>query len=297
MNFKMAKMIPSKRNLAFCLAIFVLALVLTIPIGNAFADNKTYTIGLTPVFLADRTAFIKQWREYLTRKLNSSVRFVQRQTYQEITDLLLSGELDAAWLCGYPFVVNKDELKLLSVPTFRGKPLYQSYLIVAASDNNTKSIIDLKNKVFVYSDPDSNSGFLYPQVDMLKNNINPRYFFKKTFFAWSHQDVVKAVAEGVAHAGSVDGYVWETIANINPALAQQTRIVSKSQEFGFPPFVINRKLNAVYENNLRQSLLTMKDSNEGQVLLKRLNLDGFIIGNNQLYDGIAELIETLKSRQ
>lgn len=257
---------------------------------------KPYRIGLTPVFLANKTSFIREWKDYLEQQLNSPVEFVQRQTYQEVSNLLLSGELDAAWLCGYPFVSHKDKFSLLSVPVYQGKPVYQSYLIVPASDLTTRSIIDLKGKVFAYSDPNSNSGFLYPQVNLIRQGINPDYYFSKTFFAWSHQDVVRAVAEGVAHAGSVDGYVWDSISRINPELTGNTRVVAVSEDFGFPPFVVNNDLALPRQNALKKALLGMDKNTHGIKILQKLNLDGFSSSSVELYDSIARMIQVYRTR-
>lgn len=260
-------------------------------------EAKVYRIGLTPVILTNQTSFLKEWEQYLSRYLKTPVKFVQRQTYKEVTDLLLNGELDAAWLCGYPFVRNREKLKLLAVPLFDGKPLYRAYLIVPASDTQTKDLDDLKHKVFVYSDPNSNSGFLYPQVRLIKMGIDPRHFFAKSFFAWSHRDVVKAVADGVAQGGSVDGYVWETLSKYEPAMTAGTRPVIKSKEFGFPPLVTRRDISQQQFLTLQQALLAMSSVDKGRDLLKRMNLDGFIKGSESLYDGIAESVTVLDGIQ
>jgi len=257
------------------------------------ADEKVYRIGLTPVILTNQTSFLKEWEQYLTRQLKTPVKFVQRQSYKEVTDLLLNGNLDAAWLCGYPFVRNREKLKLLAVPIFAGKPLYRAYLIVPTSDIQTKDLDDLKHKVFAYSDPNSNSGFLYPQVRLLKKRIAPRHFFAKSFFTWSHRDVVKAVADGVAQGGSVDGYVWETLAKYEPTLTAGTRPVIKSEEFGFPPLVTRRDISQQEFLALQQALLDMLSVTEGRDLLHRMNLDGFVEGSESLYDGIAESVSIL----
>jgi phosphonate transport system substrate-binding protein len=260
-------------------------------------EAKVYRIGLTPVILTNQTSFLKEWEQYLSHYLKTPVKFVQRQTYKEVTDLLLNGELDAAWLCGYPFVRNREKLKLLAVPLFDGKPLYRAYLIVPESDTQTKDLDDLKHKVFVYSDPNSNSGFLYPQVRLIKMGIDPRHFFAKSFFAWSHRDVVKAVADGVAQGGSVDGYVWETLSKYEPAMTAGTRPVIKSKEFGFPPLVTRRDISQQQFLTLQQALLAMSSVDEGRDLLKRMNLDGFIKGSESLYDGIAESVAVLDGIQ
>jgi phosphonate transport system substrate-binding protein len=239
-------------------------------------------------------SFLIDWQTYLTQRLSQPVEFVQRHTYREIVDLLLKGDLDAAWLCGYPYVRHRNELKLLSVPLFRGKQTYHSYLIVPSSDTKTQNILELKNKVFAYSDPDSNSGYLYPWVNLINRGIEPQHYFRKTFFTWSHRGVVKAVADGVAQGGAVDSYVWETLAEKEPELTRRTRVVSKSPEYGFPPMVIRRGLTQQRADYLRNALIDMSSDEAGSNLLRQLNLDGFVLGNDELYNGISESIRILE---
>ncbi len=258
-------------------------------------EIQGYRIGLTPVMLIDRTSFVKAWQHYFEERLGLSVSFIQRQTYREVVELLLSDKLDAAWLCGYPYVVHREEIELLAVPVFDGEPSYQSYLIVPASDDRSNSLLDLKQKVFAYSDPDSNSGYLYTQVQLINEGIEPRHFFAKTFFTWSHREVVKAVAERVAHGGAVDGYVWETLAVNEPELTRRTRIVAKSPSFGFPPLVVKRDLAESRTERLRQAFLSMDEDAQGKSLLKKLNLDAFVPGNDASYDSIAESVRVMEA--
>ena len=258
------------------------------------SEREGYRIGITPVILADRTSFLVDWQTYLTQRLSQPVEFIQRQTYREIVDLLLEGNLDAAWLCGYPYVRHLNELKLLSVPLFRGKQTYHSYLIVPSSDTKTQNILELKKKVFAYSDPDSNSGYLYPQINLIDSGIEPQHYFSKTFFTWSHRGVVKAVADGVAQGGAVDSYVWETLAEKEPELTRRTRVVSKSPEYGFPPMVIRRDLGRQRADYLRSALIDMSADEAGSNLLRQLNLDGFVLGDDELYQGILESIRILE---
>ena len=279
----------------FAVVLLVAGVLLSQVLCAQSGDDKGYRIGLTPVMLTDRTSFLQVWQGYFEKRLGHPVTFVQRQTYREVVELLLAGELDAAWLCGYPYVVHRKETELLAVPVFRGKTSYHSYLIVPASDHRTTSLVDLKHKVFAYSDPDSNSGYLYPQVKLIIEGIEPRYFFAKTFFTWSHREVVKAVAEGVADGGAVDSYVWETLAINEPELTRRTRVVSKSPSFGFPPLVIKRGLARSRADRLRQAFLAMSEDLEGRALLNKLNLDRFVPGEDGFYDSIARSVEILEA--
>lgn len=253
-------------------------------------------IGLTPVFLDDQTAFVNAWRMYLQNHLKRPVVFVQRNSYREITDLMRSGKLDFAWLCGYPYVRNKQSMNLLAVPVYQGKPLYRSYLIVPASDRQTRSIADLRGKVFAFSDPDSNSGYLVPAYELHRLQEKPSTFFSKTFFTWSHRKVVEAVAAGLAQGGAVESYVWDTLALQHPELTMQTRIVAISAEFGFPPFVAGKMVTPADTAALRKALLAMPQDEEGARLLRNLHLDGFVTGDEHMYDSIAQMMRAIAEK-
>jgi len=260
---------------------------------HAGAETVPVRIGLTPVFLDEQLSFLKQWQQYLEDRTGRPVIFVQRQSYREVTELLLNGELDAAWLCGYPYVQHREQLQPLAVPLFHGKPLYQAYLIVAAADGHTASLDELKGKTFAFSDPDSNSGFLVVQAGLRARGLDAKNFFRRSFYTWSHRNVVRAVAEGLADGGTVDGYVWEALAKTNPELTGRTRVVSRSGFYGFPPFVT--RLNGGDSSQLiADALFNMSRDPRGQVLLRQLSLDGFTEPPPGLYQSIAKLAEQLQ---
>lgn len=262
----------------------------------ASSEVAPIRIGLTPVFLHDQTGLVHAWRSYLENRLKRPVVFMQRASYREITEHLRNGKLDFAWLCGYPFVSSRPHINLLAVPVYQGKPTYRSYLIVPATDQHTTEITGLRGKVFAFSDPDSNSGYLFPVHELHLLGEKSGTFFGKTFFTWSHRKVVEAVAAGVAQGGAVDGYVWDTLALLEPRLAARTRVVKTSMEFGFPPFVYGRTVAPADVAAMRDTLLSMAQDDEGLELLRRLRLDGFIMGNELLFDDIERMMRAVAGK-
>jgi phosphonate transport system substrate-binding protein len=246
-------------------------------------------IGLTAVFLDDEMRFLLRWRTYLGQRLGRKVDFVHRGRYSDTVELLREGHLEAAWICGFPYVRFRSDLRLLAVPVFEGKPLYRSYLIVPASDLTTRSILDLRGKVFAFSDPDSNSGFLYPSYVLRTSHARPETFFKKAFFTWAHRRVVEAVSLKLADGGAVDGYVWETLRREPGGVTAGTRVVAKSPEFGHPPIVVRANLSPDLAQDLRDAFTGMARDAEGRALLAVLNLDGFAPGNEHLFDSIEAM--------
>ncbi|CAA7616367.1 Phosphonate-binding periplasmic protein [Magnetospirillum sp. SS-4] len=257
----------------------------------AVLEKGTVRIGLTPVFLDDQMSFTARWREWFQEQLARPVAFVQRGNYREVVDLIRAGKIDFAWLCGYPYVRHQREMRLVAVPLWHGQPFYQSYLITDAHNPGIRALADLRGTVFAYSDPDSNSGYLYPQYALISAGINPATFFSRTFFTWSHRKVVEAVSIGLASGGAVDGYVWETLAEVRPDLAGATRIVEKSPFLGHPPFLARHSIPEDELRRFRSVLLGMKDDLQGRELLGRLRLDGFVEGHPGLYDGIVRMVE------
>jgi phosphonate transport system substrate-binding protein len=251
------------------------------------------SIGTTPVFLDDDVAFLRDWQAYLQRELGRPVVFVQRRSYREVSELLLAEKLDTAWICGFPYVRYRDRMRLLAVPTYEGEPLYRSYVIVPSSDQTTQSIADLGGKIYAFSDPDSNSGWLVPNSQLFRLGKDAASFFRKTFFTWGHRRVVDAVAVGLAQGGSVDGYVWDTLKIHHPEITEQTRVAHRSVKYGFPPFVTRSQLPAADFKQLQEVLVAMRTNPAGQALLQKLNLEGFQVAPESVFAGIAENMRML----
>lgn len=245
-------------------------------------------IGLTPVILADQVAFLSRWSRYLGARLGVAVEFVARESYQSVLDLLFSDQVDAAWICGYPYIRYEADLSLLAVPLYRGQPVYQAYLIRSSAAPSAPLITgwgDLRHRVLAYSDPLSNSGWLVAQAQLAKAGVMPREL-KRAFFAHSHRNVAEAVAAGLAHAGSIDGYVWETMRSQKMPAVAKTEVVWKSDAFGFPPLVTRRRSPPASTESLRQALLGMAEDKVGMDLLASLNLSGFTAGSHTLFESI-----------
>lgn len=262
--------------------------------GTAHAQEQL-KFGLTPVFLTSDIELLARLKSYLSRQTGREVQLVQRRTYEEITALLLSGQLTAAWICGYPLVQYREQLSLVAVPLWRKEPLYSSYLIVPEG-REAQGIDDLKGDLHAFSDPNSNSGYLVTAALLAGKGLRPEAFFREVIFTYGHRNVVRAVASGLAQSGSVDGYVWEVMALIEPGLTTRTTVIRKSELLGFPPVACLAAQAASADAGLmRRALLAMKDDPEGRAVLSMLRLDGFSEEPQSLFDPIAEKMRLVRS--
>lgn len=253
-------------------------------------EARPFRFAMTPAFLHDQHALLAQWRGYLELRLKRSVEFVQRDRYRDTMDLLQQQKVDFAWICDYPYVMLKQDVRLLAMALNLGRPTYRSYLIVPAKDTKTQRVNDLKDGIFAYADPYSNTGYLVPRFEIEGSGADAGTFFKRTFFTWSHRKAIDAVAAGLAQGAAVDSFVWDSLAKVRPDITAKTRIAWQSEEYGFPPIVAQGKVSDADFKSMQTVLLNMANEPEGRALLERLNLNGFVVGNPKLYDRVAEMI-------
>ncbi len=248
----------------------------------------TVSIGLNPLFLDSDVQLLSLLQSYLVERLGQPVQLIKRRTYQEITALLLSGQLDAAWVCDDPYVQHEDQLELLAIPLYRHEPLYQTYVIVSEG-SKAQSFDDTRGTIHAFSDPDSTSGFLVTRYLLALRHVTPAQFFRTFFFTYGHRNVVRAVATGLAESGSIDGYVWDVMREREPDLINKTRVVYRSEQLGFPPIVGPKSASDTnLARDLSAAFLEMATHKIGQVILGILELDGFTTADPSLYHGTLE---------
>jgi len=233
--------------------------------------------------------------DYLAKRLDRSVELLQRPTYAEINELVRSGQADLAFVCGGAYVEAQRDfgMELLVVPQVKGETVYYSYLIVPA-DSPARSLEDLRGKRFAFTDPLSHSGHLVTQYRLLENGETPDTFFAETIFTYSHDNSVRAVANGLVDGASVDSLVYDLLATREPALAIQTRIIEVSGPYGIPPVVVHPALSSEIKAQLRNALLDMSDDPAGRSALAGLHIDRFVPADPENYDSIRYMASLVR---
>jgi phosphonate transport system substrate-binding protein len=229
---------------------------------------------------------------YLGDKLSRPVELIQRRTYAEVNDLVAKHEVDIAFVCTSAYVDGHDRfgMNLLVAPEIDGELVYYSELIVSA-DSDTQSIGDLRGKVFAFTDPMSFSGRVYPTYLLHQMGETPESFFSRTFFTYSHDRAIEAVAAGVADGAAVDSLVLAYAMKRDPHLQDRLRIIHRSPPFGIPPVVTPPDLSPRQKAQLQEVLLAMHKDPRGQEVLANLGIDRFVSVDDRTYEGVRQLIQ------
>jgi phosphonate transport system substrate-binding protein len=231
--------------------------------------------------------------DYLSAQLHRPVEIVQRRTYAEVNDLIERGEVDVAFVCTSAYLAGKNDfgMELLAAPQVNGAAAYHSALIVP-NDSPAQSMADLRGTVFAFTDPMSTSGRIYPTFLVQQLGSTPSRFFARTFFTYSHDDAIRAVADGLAGGAAVDSLVLDFAVQRDPTLAERVRVIHVSPAFGIPPVVVRPEARPLLKAELQALLLGLADSAAGREALRALGFEQFVLIEDSAYDSVRELINT-----
>jgi phosphonate transport system substrate-binding protein len=235
--------------------------------------------------------------DYLARRLERPVEFLQRRTYSEINDLVRNGHADVAFVCDYAYVQGALDfgMQILVVPEVLGSVTYQSLLIVPAA-SEARSLDDLRGKTFAFSDPLSSSGWLYPAYLLKLKGEGPETFFRRTVFTYSHDSTVRAVADRLVDGGAVDSLVYDVMVVRAPDLARRLRIVGRSPRWGNPPVVVHPRIDAFLRDRLRDIFLSMSEDPTARPFLTDLMIDRFVPLDDAYYRDVRGMAARITRR-
>lgn len=242
--------------------------------------------------------YYRQILDYLGGKVGLTAKFVDRQDYAEVNNLVRSGSVDVAFVCGGPYVDGHSEfgMELLVAPQVHGKITYYSYIIVHR-DSDVQNLEALRGKTFAFTDPMSNSGRLAPTYQLAKLGETPRSFFGNFVFSKAHDRSIRMVAHRAVDGAAVDSLIWEYAARTNPKFTSQTRIVERFGPYGIPPVVVRPGLDSELKEKLRQVLLGIHEDEEGKKIIAGMRIGRFVVVADSHYDSIREMKKWLAERE
>jgi len=242
---------------------------------------------ITPV---DTVKYYQEIIDYIGARIGQPVRMVHRRTYEEMDGLLERGEVQIAFICSAPYVKDRERfgVELLVAPSVNGSTRYQSYIIVH-NDRPTKTFPELKGKSFAFTDPNSNTGKIYPTYLLKTMGYVPENFFGRSVYSYSHNKSVEMVAKKVVDGAAVESMVYEYMRKTGSPYARQTKIIKRSPPFGIPPVVVTRDVDPRLKNKVKEAFLSMRNTPKGKAILDAMMIDGFVEVPDGNYDTIREM--------
>lgn len=256
------------------------------------------TDSLSPVYIAiasmtsprETFNYYDELINFISVKIGRPIYFKQKKTYEEVNELLEKGEVDFAFICSGAYVeeLKKSHISLLVAPIINNQTYYQAY-IITGKNSGIDTFEELKDRSFAYTDPLSNTGYMYPRklLDILGTSEDQ--FFSKTIYTYGHDISIQMVNRGIIDAASVHGLIFDYIANVYPERIENIKIINKSELFGMPPVVtpfgLDKKSFKIYQN----IFLNLHQDSIGASILAKLKIEKFVTVHDSIYNNIRKL--------
>ena len=218
----------------------------------------------------------------LGRLLGRPVLLLHRRSYAEINQLLAKGDADVAFLSSGAYMVygKKEDVRLLAMPERSGANYYFSYVIVPRA-SRIESLAELRGRRFVYVDPMSYSGYLELRAYLRKMGEDPERFFRSSYFTYSHDDSLRAVADGLVDGGVIASLTYDYYQMYAPAILESVRVIQILPGSGMGPVVARQGLKEADE--VQEILLHLDEDAEAKEAMAQLLIDRFVPPQPELY--------------
>ncbi len=232
---------------------------------------------------------------HISKELDIPIEFHQRRTYQEINSMLEEGQLDFAFICSGAFVeLNPDKgVELFAAPVSNGDKYYRAY-IIAHENFRAESLEDLTRATFAFTDPLSNTGYLYVKHRLMEMGLDYESFFDSAIFTNGHDISIQMVSKGIVEAASVSHLVFEYLREKSPERIENVKVIEVSENFGMPPVVVTSRMDAQMREQISALFAQMHQDNNARLFMEELLIDRFIVNpNDENYNSIREMRDSL----
>jgi ABC-type phosphate/phosphonate transport system substrate-binding protein len=194
--------------------------------------------------------------------------------------------------CEYPLArSHRRPLQVVATPSYQApgcaSGTYCSAIVVRA-DDRAASLDDLRNRVCVVNEPDSNSGMNLLRA-ALASRARASRFFSSTLVSHSHRQSLIQVAAGSADVAAIDCVTLAHLSRFEPALVAQVRILDRTPSSPCLPFVTSHLTSDATLQALRTALVDIMLDSSLSPVRKSLLLDGMACDPDTSFGRVKEL--------
>lgn len=257
--------------------------------------EKTLRIGLKP----SRSLFAQLDRydpiaKYLSRKTGIRIELKVFPKYYVIVDRFEAEKLDGAFFGSYTYVVAHRKLGVETVARPVGLDNTTTYhaLVLARKDSGIRNARGMKGKRFAFSARGTIDGFIFPLEYLHKSGVDEYgKFLGETYFAGTHEDVIRDLLSKKADAAGTKSTVYERMAKADPRVGKELRILARSDEMPNSGLALRKGIDPFDRDRLKEALLGMHLDPEGKEALAKFGASRFIESTNRDYEHVVRYLE------
>jgi phosphonate transport system substrate-binding protein len=262
-------------------------------------NGGTVRMGVEPFDTAPRlTPIYEHIGKVIGDKLGCEVRVFIATTYNAEIEAMRNGKLEIGEFGPLGYVLAHQVAKAEAVAAFsnkEGKPDSYWASLVTYPSSGIKTVEDIRGHSFAFSDPASTSGHLFPAYGLSKAGIDPEKDIK-AIYAGSHTASFEALYNHKVDAGELNSEQLESAKQRGHYKDGDLVFLWKSDPIPTDPITVRGDLPEGFKKRLIEVLQNLDLSGLEEKDRKVMGLGGtrFVPQTDQAYDGIRDLVKTLK---
>ncbi|HLR81027.1 MAG TPA: phosphate/phosphite/phosphonate ABC transporter substrate-binding protein [Bacillota bacterium] len=303
-----------KRDRVFLLIVFTMVmLVLTACGGESQSSNaeevdaeqsqegteewpEQLTIGVVPsedqTTVSDR---VQNFADELSEHLDMDVEVFLGTDYNAVVEAMRTENIDIAFFGPFAYVLANERsgAEVFSVGAENEEDVTYTSVVIVPKDSEAESVEDLKGKDFLFVDPASTSGHIFPRVKIMEEldvtNDEVESVFNNVTFSGSHDASILAIANGDADGAAVATDVMDAMLDQGVVKEDDFKIISESDPIPRGPDAYRSNL----PDDLKEEIREFYYDYEDEKFFEERGINGFYPIEDEAYDVVRDAADAL----
>jgi len=230
--------------------------------------------------------------DYLSSEGGLNIRLKVLPQYGNIIDNFVSLRVDGAFFGSFIYAVAHAKLGVDVLARPEAVDGISTYcgLIFVRKDSGIKSVRDMKGKSFAFVDKGTMAGYLLPVAYFHKMGIKDyRNYLKEVYYTGTHEDAIYDVLNRKADIGAAKNTVFERLVADDSRIKNDLMVLERSPDVPENALAVRKDLDDAIKEKLKQGLLNMHKTVEGQRVLKEFGARRFIETKDEDYEPVYKL--------
>jgi len=233
--------------------------------------------------------------EHLRNVLGIQVEAVSASDYAGVVTAMAHKHIDFAYFGPKSYIEAAEKAGAEAVAlemSKEGGPGYYG-IIIARKDSGIQSLEHAKGRLFAFTDPNSTSGFLVPNVLFARDlKVDPEQYFKEVKFSGSHGASILAVKNGSIEVAATNNVDLDRMAEKGQASWEDFNVLWKSELIPGSPMCVRKDLPESLKAAFAGALMMFNRNKTG---LEKLQIGGYAYADDATYD-IIRYLKQLKTQ-
>jgi len=227
--------------------------------------------------------------DHLKKTLGVEIEVFTASDYAGIITAMANKHIEFAYFGPKSYVEASEKAAAEAVAmeiSMDGEPGYYG-IIITPKNSGITTMEQAKGKTFAFTDPNSTSGFLVPNVLFARDmKVKPQEYFSQVKFSGSHGASILAVKNGDIQVAATNTEDMSRMEEKGSASMKDFNVIWKSELIPGSPYAVRADMPVSLKAAFAGALMLYNNDKEG---MQKLQIGGFLPANDASYDIIRYL--------